>query len=193
MKHIISLLTGMAALFAGTANAQLVEEFRAGVMAHNICVTDCKNADKEDGQNVQGEFVFASPGVFRYIFSPRPYVMGSVNTAGETSFGAIGLVWNWDFAPGWSFEPSLGYAIHNGETRNPFVTGTPAAAAFGADNLLLGSEDLFRTGLALNRDFGENWGGQILYEHLSHGQILGTGRNQGLDSLGVRVYWRFDG
>ena len=186
----MTLAASAVAMLAGGANAQLVEEFRTGIMAHNICITDCKNADKEEGVNVQGELVFASPDFFSYILSPRPFVMASINTSGETGFGGGGLMWNWDFAEDWSFEPSLGYVIHNGETKNPFVTGTPEAAVFG-ENLLLGSEDLFRTGLAVNRDFGDAWGGQILYEHLSHGQILGEGRNQGLDSLGVRVYWRF--
>jgi lipid A 3-O-deacylase len=38
---------------------------------------------------------------------------------------------------------------------------------------------------------GENWGLQLQYDHLSHGQILGNGRNQGLDNIGVRVYWQF--
>jgi hypothetical protein len=32
---------------------------------------------------------------------------------------------------------------------------------------------------------------QAVFEHLSHGQILGSGRNQGLDMAGVRVVYRF--
>ena len=186
-----ALLAVAAMTVCQAANAQLIEEVRTGVMAHNICVTDCKNANKEDGVNVQGELVFASPNLLHIVGSPRPYAMGSVNTAGETSFGAVGLMWDWHFARGWSFEPSVGYAIHDGETKNPFVRGTPEAATFGREKLLLGSRDLFRTGFALNRDLGENWGMQVIFEHLSHGQILGNGRNQGLDSLGARIYWKF--
>ena len=193
MKRILAtatLLLGCTpALFQ--AEAQLIEEVRVGVLQHNICVTDCKNADKEDGPTVEGELVFASPEVFKYILQPRPYVIGSFNTAGDTSYGGVGLVWNWDFAEGWSFEPSLGYVIHDGATESPFPQGSPESDAFSRDNLLLGSDDLFRTGFALNRDLGENWGLQLLFEHLSHGQILGNGRNQGVDSLGVRAYWRF--
>ena len=182
-----TLLTAVAA----PAQAQLIEEARLGVMQHNICVTDCKNADKEDGPTVEAELVFASPGPFRYILSPRPYVIGSFNTAGDTSYGGLGLMWNWDFADGWSLEPSLGYVIHDGATESPYPQGDPRSNAFAEENLLLGSEDLFRTGLALNRDFGEHWGLQLQFEHLSHGQILGDGRNQGVDSLGLRAYWRF--
>jgi lipid A 3-O-deacylase len=182
-----------ATIIPGVAHADLIEEARAGVLAHNICVTDCKNADKEDGVNVEGELVFASPGIFDIILSPRPYVVGSVNTAGNTSFAGGGLMWTFEFADGWAIEPSLGYVIHDGELESPYPQGDPRSEAFAEDHVFLGSRDLFRTGLALNKDFGENWGGQLLFEHLSHGQILGEGRNQGMDSAGVRIYYRFGG
>lgn len=190
IKRAAILLSG-AAILAVSAQAQIIKEARIGVMQHNICVIDCNNADKEDGPNINGEIVFGSPDIFRHIFSPRPYVMASYNTAGNTSFGAVGLEWNWDFADGWSFEPGFGYAIHNGTKESPFPQGDPRGDAFTKDNLLLGSNDLFRTSLAINRDFNESWGAQLMYEHLSHGQILGNGRNQGLDNLGVRIYYRF--
>ena len=187
----LALLATTALPLAHTADAQLIQEARAGVMQHNICVIDCKNADKEDGPTIEAELVFARPDFFRYLLNPRPYVLGSFNTAGDTSYGAAGLMWNWDFAQGWSLEPSLGYAIHDGAVASPFPQGSPESAAFAQENVLYGSEDLFRTGLAINRDFGEDWGLQVQYEHLSHGQILGNGRNQGVDSVGLRAYWRF--
>ncbi|MGB3627299.1 MAG: acyloxyacyl hydrolase [Henriciella sp.] len=193
MKRVfaIAALATSAAALAAPANAQLVEEVRLGVMQHNICVIDCKNADKEDGPNVEGEVVFASPDLFRYILAPRPYIVASYNTAGNTNFGGVGLLWNWDFAQGWSLEPSLGYVIHDGSNESPFPQGDPRSDAFARDNVYFGSDDLFRTGLALNKDLGPNWGLQLQYEHLSHGQILGNGRNQGIDNVGVRAYWRF--
>lgn len=184
-------LLGLTAITALPASAQLIEGARIGIAQHNVCVLDCKNADKEDGPNITGELVFASPDVFRYILQPRPYAIVSANVAGNTSYGGVGLMWNWDFAPGWSLEPSLGYVIHNGELEAPFPQGDPRNGVFAQTNVLFGSEDLFRSALALNRDFGDNWGLQLQYEHLSHGQILGDGRNQGLDSIGVRAYYRF--
>lgn len=193
MKRTLALavLATAATTPALTANAQLVDEARIGVMQHNICVIDCKNADKEDGPNIEGEIVFASPDILSIILAPRPYIVGSYNTAGDTNFGGVGLLWNWDFAQGWSLEPSLGYVIHDGANESPFPQGDPRSDAFARENVYFGSDDLFRTGLALNRDFGPNWGLQLQYEHLSHGQILGNGRNQGIDNLGVRAYWRF--
>ncbi|WP_370236462.1 MULTISPECIES: acyloxyacyl hydrolase [Henriciella] len=193
MKRTLALavLATAATTPALTANAQLVEEARIGVMQHNICVIDCKNADKEDGPNIEGEIVFASPDFLSIILAPRPYIVGSYNMAGDTNFGGVGLLWNWDFAQGWSLEPSLGYVLHDGANESPFPQGDPRSDAFARENVYFGSDDLFRTGLALNRDFGPNWGLQLQYEHLSHGQILGNGRNQGIDNLGVRAYWRF--
>ena len=191
MIYRAALFLTASTMLAGLAHAQLIEEARIGVLQHNICVLDCDNADKEDGPNISGEIVFGSPDIFRYILSPRPYVMASYNTAGNTSFGGVGLHWNWDFADGWSFEPGLGYVFHDGASESPFPQGDPRGDAFTEEHVLFGSDDLFRTSLALNRDFGENWGGQLIYEHLSHGQILGNGRNQGLDNVGVRVYYRF--
>jgi lipid A 3-O-deacylase len=172
------------------ASAGVVKEVRLGVTDHNICVTDCDNADKEAGPNVNGELVFASPDVLDIVWSPRPYVMASVNTAGNTSFGGAGLYWTWDFAEGWSLEPGVGYVIHDGELTFPFPQGDPRNDPVSAETVFFGSRDLFRTSLALNRDFSDKWGAQLMYEHLSHGQILGSGRNQGIDNAGVRVIYR---
>lgn len=160
-------------------------------MAHNVCILDCDNADKEDGPNINGEIVFSSPDFLSLIWSPRPYVMGSVNTAGDTSFGGAGLNWNWDFAEGWSLEPGVGYVVHDGELDFPFPQGDPRNNPISESKVFLGSRDLFRTSLSLNRDLAGPWGVQLMYEHLSHGQILGNGRNQGLDNIGVRVRYAF--
>ena len=190
MKRLMTLALSAVGL-PGIASADLVDEVRVGVIQHNICVTDCKNADKEDGPNIHGEVVFESPDFLSILASPEPYLIASVNTAGNTSFGGFGVNWDFEIADGWAIEPGLGYVIHNGETANPFPNGSPEAAAFASENVLLGSEDLFRTSLSLTRDLNTNWRVQLHYEHLSHGQILGDGRNQGMDSVGVRLGYRF--
>jgi lipid A 3-O-deacylase len=182
-----------AALVAAPAAQAGVDEVHIGVMAHNICVTDCKNADKEEGPNLEFQVSFDSPSFLRWAGSPQPYVVASINAAGETSYGGVGLEWRWEFARGWALEPGVGYVVHDGETNNPFPNGSPEAASFAAEHVLLGSEDLFRTSIGLTRDFEGPWEAQIFFEHLSHGQILGEGRNQGLDELGVRFGYRFGG
>ncbi|MEM6626083.1 MAG: acyloxyacyl hydrolase [Pseudomonadota bacterium] len=186
-----TMLAASMTLVAPTAGAEILDSVRLGVMAHNIEVTDGKNANKEDGVNINGEVRFAALDALSWIGSPHPYVMGSVNTDGETSYGGFGVEWDFEFAPGWRIEPGVGYVIHDGETKNPLPLGSAERTQFGEDNLLLGSEDLFRTSLALTRDINERWAVQVIFEHLSHGQILGNGRNQGLDELGIRAVYRF--
>lgn len=184
-------LTAVLASVPAAASADILSEARIGLTQHNICVIDCGNANKEDGPNINGELVFNSPGFLSLVWSPRPYVMASYNTAGDTSFGGAGFHWNWDFAENWSLEPGLGYVIHDGELTFPFPQGDPRNDPVSASTVFLGSRDLFRTSLSLNRELGEKWGVQLMYEHLSHGQILGSGRNQGLDNIGMRVMYRF--
>ncbi len=181
---------GAAMALAPSARAG-IDEVHVGVMAHNICVTDCKNADKEDGPNVELQVSFDSPGFLDWAGSPRPYLMVSANTQGDTSFGGLGLEWHWEFADGWAIEPGFGYIVHDGATNNPFANGTPEAAAFAEENVLLGSKDLFRTSLGLSRDLPGPWEAELFFEHLSHGQILGEGRNQGMDQAGLRLGYKF--
>ena len=192
MKLKLSLLAGAATLFAGTANAGIVDEVRLGVTQHNICVLDCDNADKEDGPNINSEIVFASPDFLSWALEPHPYVMASINTAGNTSFGGFGLEWLFPIGDSFAIEPGIGYVIHDGDVSNPFPQGSLQSTAYSNEHVLLGSEDLFRSSLALSWYISDNWGAQIMYEHLSHGQILGNGRNQGLDNIGVRLMWKFD-
>jgi lipid A 3-O-deacylase len=188
----LALSLSLAVLPALAAEAGALDEIRIGVVQHNMCVLDCDNADKEGGPNINGEIVFKSPDLLDFVWSPRPYIVASVNTAGDTSFGGAGLEWEWKLAEGWSFEPGFGYVIHDGELEFPYPQGDPRNDPISARKVFLGSRDLFRTNLSLNRDIGEKWGVQLMYEHLSHGQILGDGRNQGLDNVGVRVRYRFD-
>lgn len=180
-----------AAMMAAPAAHAGVDEIHVGVMQHNICVINCKNADKEDGPNIEFQVSFDSPDFLSWAGSPQPYLMASVNTAGDTSFGGFGLEWRWQFADKWALEPGIGYVIHDGEIENPYANGTPEAAAFAAEHVQYGSRDLFRTSIGLTRDFEGPWEGQLFYEHLSHGQILGTGRNQGVDQIGLRFGYQF--
>ncbi|MBI1339315.1 hypothetical protein GC169_03765 [bacterium] len=168
-----------------------VDSLRLGVMDHNIKVTDGKNANKEPGVNINGEIRFRSPDLLKALWSPHPFVVASVNTEGGTSFAGAGLAWDIRLGGGWRVESGFGYVLHDGEIQNPFPPNTQEAVEFSRTRVLLGSRDLFRSSLALTYDVNERWGVQAIYEHLSHGQILGSGRNQGLDELGVRLIYRF--
>jgi lipid A 3-O-deacylase len=188
-------LAGLAigAGFATAAPAAAFEEVKVGVLDHNTCVTNCKNADKEDGPVIDIQLNLRSPGVLHVIGSPRPYVAISPNVSGDTSFAAAGLEWRWEFLDGWTVTPGVGYAIHDGEVKNKYPNGTPQSTAFSANHVLYGSRDLFRTSLGIGHEIGDKWSVEGFFTHYSHGQILGHGRNQGADQAGVRLGYRFGG
>ena len=199
MRLLVLLLLSFGLLQSAKAETKfsdIVAEVRVGVLAHNIPVgINPGNENQEEGENVQAELTFHTPNFlkWKYFGKPHPYIVGSWNTAGNTSFGGVGLLWDWEFGKnkGWAVETGLGYIVHNGELDIPFPAGDPRNTPFDENNILFGSRDLFRTTLSLSRDFGPRWGGQVIYEHLSHGQIIGNGRNQGNDSIGARVFYKF--
>lgn len=188
----VALVGAIGAGGAGAAHASVpVRAIYGGVLYHDVALADPDSGNIEDPPNVQAEIQFESPRVFRYILDPSVYFVGSLNTRGDTSFGGFGLNWKFYFAKKWAFEPGIGYVVHNGALDQPFPNGDPRNSQFREDNILFGSRDLFRLTTGLTRDFGPHWSGQVLYEHLSHGQIIGRGRNQGLDSIGLRLAYRF--
>ncbi|MBI1185901.1 MAG: hypothetical protein GC206_00925 [Alphaproteobacteria bacterium] len=185
------LLLGAMAVASEARAEGPVDSAHFGIMAHNIQVIDPKNANKEDGPALEFQLNFKSPGFLRWAGAPTPYAVASINVAGDTSFGGVGLEWRVPVGGGWSVEPGLGYVIHDGALEVPFPFGSQEAVDFSAENVLLGSRDLFRTSIGVSRAFGGGWSGQVFFSHLSHGQILGDGRNQGMDQLGVRIGRRF--
>jgi lipid A 3-O-deacylase len=177
--------------FVAPAHAK-IDEIRLGYVT-NYQLDHGDIVDGKEGDNVELEIVSSSPDFLNLIGSPRPYLVGSFSTKDNgVNFGGVGLLWRWEFADGWAFEPGFGYIVHDGEVDNPFADNTPEAADFSRQHQLLGSEDLFRTSFALEREFGERWAGQLYWEHMSHGQVLDSGRNQGLDYVGFRVLYRLD-
>ncbi len=184
------LALGAALLPAGKAEAK-IEEISLGVYQHNSCLFNCKNAFKEPEPNIEGEIQFSDIQSWTWIHHPRPYIMASANLEGATSYAGAGLAWSFHMSPTWAFTPSFGIIAHNGELNNKFANGTPEAAHFFEEHVLLGSRFLFRTSFGLTHQVSEHWNIQAHYEHLSHGQILGHGRNQGLDEYGFRFGYVF--
>lgn len=190
-KLFCTTLLMAAASMIAPANAK-IEELRIGAVGNIRSDHGDIVEGKEEGANIELEIVSNSPDFLNIIGSPRPYAVASINTDEGVSFGGVGLVWRWEFADGWAFEPGFGYIIHDGELDNPFPGNTPEGEAFEADHQLLGSRDLFRSTFALEREFGDRAAMQLYWQHMSHGQILDTGRNQGLDYVGLRFSYRLD-
>lgn len=188
---LFGALAAAAALTATPAHAK-IEEVRLGAVGNIRSDHGDIVEGKEEGANIEIELVSSSPDFLNIIGSPRPYAMASINTDNGVSFGGVGVLWRWEFADGWAFEPGFGYIIHDGELDNPFPGTSAEGIAFEEEHQLLGSRDLFRSSFALEREFGDRAAVQLYWQHMSHGQILDEGRNQGLDYVGLRFLYRFD-
>jgi lipid A 3-O-deacylase len=189
---ILAAAGGVVVLSLAPAEAGPLSDVFVGVVAHNIQVIDPKNSGKEQGPNIELGVRFKSPGFMRAIGKPKPYAMVSANTAGDTSFAALGLSWRVPLGPDWSFDPGLGIAWHDAARSNPFPNGDPRATEFSSRRIINSSRDVFHTSLGFSRALGEEARIGIVYEHLSHGQILGKGRNQGIDQAALRLSFNLD-
>ncbi len=202
MKKMIlslALVCGFLGLFV---QAQ-ADEVRVGVMVHDAKVFEDLIFGgvhgKEQSISISGDYVWDSPDWLSWAMHARPYVGGTVNLEGNTSHGGAGLLWRFDLGKTKKLylETGFGLVAHTGTVRvpNPIDATTPedVAARFvrKRSEIEFGSSILFRSEFALGRRFNEKWAGEIVFEHLSHGQILGGPENEGSNNLGVRFARRF--
>ncbi|MGJ3230932.1 MAG: outer membrane protein [Oceanicaulis sp.] len=185
MKAVIAA-GALAAFAAAPVHAQLVEELRVAVVAHDVV------DHAEDGPQIGLEALFKSPDFLEPIFSPRPYVYASISTQGYTDLFAAGLNWTGRPTDRWSIEGAFGLSYNDGVSDVVDLDpGDPVRIETARTRALLGSEWLFHSRLGTDYALTERWAVGVYYEHFSHGQILGDGRNQALDEVGVRLGYRF--
>ena len=106
----------------------------------------------------------------------QPYAFGALNTAGQTSYAAVGL--SAKFGDRLFIRPGLGIAVHNG-----------SAADFddpSNDKVEFGSRVLFEPELGIGARLNPRTTVEASLVHLSHAQIFGK-ENPGIDNLGVRL------
>lgn len=184
MRQLVVVM-GLLGL-AAPASGQSVEEFRLGVVAHDVV------DHAEDGPQISAELVFASPDFLSGIYSPRPYIYGSFSTQDYTNLIATGLSWTGDVTDRFSIEGSFGISYNDGvDDIVHLPPDDPYRIETANTRALLGSDWLFHTRLGVDYDLSESWALGVYYEHFSHGQILAEGRNQALDEVGVRLSYSF--
>ena len=157
-------------ILAGAAPAHAGELF-GGLYVHDVNLPTDKSG-VEDGMDIQvgyrGDRIGHTP--------LQPYVFGALNTAGATSYAAIGL--SAKFGRRIYVRPGLGIAIHNG-----------SAAKFEdpANNQIeFGSRVLFEPELAVGTHINSRLSIEASWVHMSHAQLFGK-ENPGIDNLGVRL------
>jgi hypothetical protein len=112
------------------------------------------------------------------VGAPRPHLLVSVNSAGATSFAAAGV--SWKIGGPVYVRPGVGIAVHTGPGHPPLR----------ADRIWLGSRILFEPELGIGVRLTDRLSAEASWVHLSHAQLF-SGQNPGLDTVGLRVNWRF--
>jgi hypothetical protein len=168
VKHISIALGALYLSALAAAPAQAGELF-GGVYVHDI-KSPLTRSNLEDGADLQlgwrGERIGRTP--------LQPYVFGALNTAGETSYAAIGL--SAKFGRRLYVRPGVGIAIHNGSAGNFQRT----------DKIAFGSRVLFEPELGLGAQVNDRVSIEASWVHMSHAQLFGR-QNPGIDNVGLRL------
>ncbi|GLQ19934.1 acyloxyacyl hydrolase [Algimonas porphyrae] len=220
MKHL--LLSAAIVLGLSVPASAQIAELRAGVTEHDVQIFGLgSDKGKENSAAIHAEILFEEPEFLKRFLSPQPWVGGTLNLGGRTSYGGAGFLFRQTFGERFYGDWSTGLVIHDGvlETDLPPLFTDPnfplqtlltnpsaltpdqlrraqvenAEYAFRLDNEIeFGSRVLFRNAFALGVRFNDTWAGEAFVEHLSHGKILSSGPNEGLDAYGFRLAYRFD-
>ncbi len=199
-------------------------EFRLGVTEHDVSIFGLgatKGKENSGALNAeiilpQSEFLTRlTPGFLRDTFRPQPWVGGTLNLGGRTSYGGAGALYRWYGGERLYGEWATGVVVHNGELENepsallqglqdgtitgPFTDDEVLQAQIDLQdlefrqgrNIEFGGRVLFRNAFTAGYRVNRKLAVEVFVEHLSHGNIIASGSNEGLDSWGFRTALRF--
>ena len=107
----------------------------------------------------------------------QPYIFGALNTAGNTSYAAVGL--SAKFGNRIYIRPGLGLAVHTGS----------ADRFYRLDKIAFGSRVLFEPELGVGTVINDRLSVEASWVHFSHAQIFGR-QNPGIDNIGARLTFK---
>lgn len=154
-----------------TASPAAASEVFGGIYAHDV-KTPLDKSGVESGADIQLGYRGGNIG----LTPLQPYILGAVNTAGDTNYAAVGL--SAKFGKSIYVRPGLGLAIHTGSTKN-FQDPTN-------DKIEFGSRVLFEPEIGVGTQLNDRLSVEASWVHMSHAQIFGR-QNPGIDNLGVRL------
>jgi lipid A 3-O-deacylase len=166
------------------AVVQILDELKLGLLAHDVGLF---GHHKEKGFDTNLEILFASPNIFRYIWSPRPHFGADINAYGKTSSYYAGLTWGGVFyKPGWSPDRDDGFfaflAVGGAVNDGKISTTDPHRKS-------LGSHELFREGLDIGYSLNAMVSVSGFIDHISNANL--ANRNEGLTNAGARIGLKF--
>jgi lipid A 3-O-deacylase len=160
--------------FAFIASAAFSVRVHAGELFGGVYVHDVKLPTDESGIENGMDLMLGYRGGTIAHTPLQPYVFGALNTAGQTSYAAIGL--SAKFGRKIFIRPGLGIAIHNGS----------AGHFFRPDKIAFGSRVLFEPEIGIGTDINDRLSIEASWVHMSHAQLFAH-ENPGIDNLGVRL------
>lgn len=176
----IALLATAATLAAIPPSAHAQEVF-GGVYAHAVDTPFTLETTETGSVDIAAGVRFEGIEALDFIGSPEPYVVGSLNLSGDTSFAGAGLAWTIGKGP-FYVRPGIGLVVHDG----PELRVNPATGL----RTDLGSRVLFEPEIGVGYRFSERASVEAHWMHISQGQIFDSDQNPGIDMIGVRVNWR---
>lgn len=177
----ISTMIGKTGLFSSVVISMMfatparADEIFAGLGSQDI-VTPLAQDTGATGVDFQLGYRGEPIEALSFVASPSPYILASVNSAGDTSFAAVGL--SWKFGEKIYLRPGIGVAIHD---------GPKLAFAPDGSQTQLGSRVLFEPELAVGVKISERVDLEASWVHLSHARIFSSVQNPGIDSIGMRL------
>ena len=173
------------ALFAAAALAALstapawADEVFVGAYVHAVDTPLTLRTD-EDGADFELGYRFDRVAALGFLGKPAPYVIGSLNSAGDTSFAGAGLSWKLGHGPVYA-RPEIGLVIHDGPSLRLAPDGTHTE---------LGSRVLFEPGLSVGVKLSPRLGIEASWTHISQGRLFNWRQNPGIDMWGARFNWK---
>jgi len=177
MHKIMTCAAFCAASLALPASAHAQEVF-GGVYAHGVDTPFTFDTGESGSVDIAAGIRFDGIEALSFIGSPEPYILGSLNTSGDTSFAGVGVAWTIGNGPVY-VRPGIGIVVHDGpEFRVNQATG------FRTD---LGSRVLFEPEIGVGYRVSERTSVEAHWMHISQGQIFDSQQNPGIDMIGMRV------
>lgn len=177
LRRLLALIALTSAALAAPASAQ---ELFGGTYVHGVD-TPFSLETGEKGADIELGYRFAPIEGLHAVGSPSPYLIASVNTAGDTSFAGAGLSWKIGKGPVY-LRPGVGLVVNNAPSYR-----VDPATGYRTD---LGSRVLFEPELAIGTQITPRLGIEASWVHVSHARLFNSEQNPGIDMMGLRLTYK---
>ncbi|NVE95050.1 acyloxyacyl hydrolase [Altererythrobacter lutimaris] len=173
-SRVLGIVVGVLAL-VGLASPAHADEIFTGAYVHGVDTPFSLEVADQDAASVQLGYRFDP---VEQVLDIEPYVIASVNTAGDASFIGIGISRKFDLG-GVYLRPGVGLVVQE-----------QSGVEFDPETLRrtdLGSQVLFEPEIAIGAQISEQVSIEASWVHLSHARLFDSEQNPGVDMFGVRL------